>query len=157
MSDDFEKVKREVTIGQVIDHYNSKVINNKAVEPAVCCEHNDCMKLVGAGGFTCYSCSAKGSIIDLVMAREQIADKGEALKFLAGIFNIELTPPSGSGSVKQKKEKKEPAEGGREKALRLSMEYYRGVLENGAADKAKQWFVTDRGHTPETMAAMQMR
>ena len=136
MIDDFEKVKQGITIGQVIDHYGSKVIK-KAVEPSVCCNHGDCMKLVGDGGFKCYSCSAKGSIIDLVMAREDLegdTGKGEALKILANIGGIELTSFSGSGSAKKKKEKKEPVEGGRGKALRLSVEYSCGVLENGGAD-----------------------
>lgn len=160
MADDFERVKREVTIGQVIDHYGSKVIK-KAVEPSVCCNHGDCMKLVGDGGFKCYSCSAKGSIIDLVMAREGFSGetgKGEALKLLANIGGIELTPPSGSGSgsAKKKKEKKEPAEGGRGKLLRLSLEYYQGVLENGGGEKAKKWFIDERGHTIATMVAMKV-
>jgi len=156
--DDFEKVKQEITIGQVIDHYGSNVIK-KAVEPSVCCNHGDCMKLVGDGGFKCYSCSAKGSIIDLVMAREGFSGdtgKGEALKLLANIGGIELTPPSGSDSRKQKKGGKDPVEGGRGKALRLSVEYCCGVLENGGADKGKQYFITDRGHSQATMAAMQM-
>jgi hypothetical protein len=120
------------------------------------------MSLVGDSGWKCYSCGKKGTIIDLVMAKEGLQGtegEREALKICASIGNIELapfTPDAGSGSVKQKQEKKEPLEGGREKALRLSVEYYRGNRENGAADKARQWFVTERGHLPETMESMQM-
>ncbi|MCK4786228.1 MAG: toprim domain-containing protein [Desulfobacteraceae bacterium] len=157
MSDDFEKVKREVTIRQVIEHFDANAnIGRTHVNPSICCDHNDCMSLVGDNGYKCYSCDTKGSIIDLVMAREGLRGdpgQGEALKLLAGIFNIELTPPSGSGLVK---EKKEQAEGGKEKALRLAVKHCLSVRENGAGDDAVKYFLHDRGHSDETMEFMQM-
>lgn len=154
MSDDFEKVKREVQIKQVIEYFDANAdIGRTHVNPATCCGHNDCMSLVGDGGFLCYSCNAKGSVIDLVMAREQISDKAEALKFLADNFNVEISAPSVSGSVK---EKKTPEENGLNKILRAAMTHYKGVRVNGAAGKAADYFLKERGHFDETMEAMEM-
>ncbi len=85
MSDDFDRVKRDVTIRLVIEHFDANAkIGQKHINPSICCDHNDCMSLVGDNGFKCYSCSAKGSIIDLVMAKEGLqgdTGKGEACKW----------------------------------------------------------------------------
>ena len=149
---DFEKVKRAVPINEALARYSRKVVKGFADECPQCGGHDCCSIDEGDNLVNCFSCGLGGSIIDLVMKVDGV-DKGEALKICAEIGNVALTPPSGSGSVKEKKER---SESGKEKALRLALDYYKGVRENGAGDKAVKYFLNDRGHFDETMEEMQM-
>lgn len=149
MSDDFEKVKKEVTIGQVIEHFGGKVVK-KFAKPCPGCGGSDCCSVgEDEGVCNCFSCDLGGSVIDVAM-KVQGYDKVDAMKYLADQFNIDI---SDSGSVKQKRER---LESGLEKALRIAMGHYKGVRENGGSDKAMKLFLKDRGHFDETMETMQV-
>ena len=152
MSDDFQRVKDAVTIGQIMKHYSSEVVK-KFAKPCPGCDGSDCCSVdEGQGICNCFSCDMGGSIIDVVMKKEGV-DKAEALKRCADIGNVEISAPSVSGSVK---EKKEPAESGQNKILRAAMEHYKSVRVNVAAGKAADYFLKTRGHFDETMEVMQM-
>ena len=152
MDDDFKKVKAAVTINQVLARYGRKIVKGFADECPNCGGHKNCSVEEDDNLIHCFSCPLGGSIIDLVMTCDGV-DKTEALNICAEIGNVELTPPTGSGSMK---EKKECAESGKEKALRLAVKHCLSVRENGAGEKAVKYFLNDRGHSDETMEFMQM-
>ena len=146
---DFEKAKQEITIAEGLAWYDRKIVKKFADECPQCGGKDCCSVKEDINVLNCFSCGLGGSIIDLVMIVDGV-DKSGALRLIAERTNIDL---ENSGSVKEKKEK---AESGQEKALRLALDYYRKVLETVAGGKGVKYFISDRGHFDETMEEMRM-
>jgi DNA primase len=97
MPNDFDRVKGAMPIDRYCREVGADLKRSGATtfaNPAPCCAHKECCSLeVDKGVFHCHSCDAKGSVIDLHMVRSGL-DKIEAMKELAGMAGIDLTPPS---------------------------------------------------------------
>ena len=149
MGNDFDRAKKEITIAQGLDWYSKKIVKGFANECPNCGGHDCCSVTEDINCLNCFSCDLGGSIIDLVMIVDGV-DKSGALKLIAERSNFEL---ENSGSVKQNQEQ---AESEKKNPLRLALQYYKSVRENGSGDKAIKYFLTDRGHFDETMEIMEM-
>ncbi len=143
----FETVKASLPIGQLAAHYNSQV-KQKFLEPCPCCNHKGCCSFDEVKGvFKCFSCEAKGSVIDMIMAVDNCTDV-EALKRGAEIAGVEL-------EQSQKTERVQPQETEKQRMYRLTAAFYeRAMAEPGC--KGKEWFCGTRGHKEVVLKRMRV-
>ncbi len=104
MLNDFETVKNTINI---IDFFRSENLtlipigeNNFRINPAPCCNHNDCFTIYGkTQSFNCYSCGTSGDIFDYY---EKILNKSksESLKILADKYCIQLNETYNNNKIK---------------------------------------------------------
>jgi len=95
------------------------------------------------GFFKCFGCNAAGNAIDFVMKRDRV-EFGEALRTLAGQFNVEL-PKLGSG---------QKSDTGLRQALLDACSAAAGVFHNnlfGPAGAAAREYLEKRGFTDHTL------
>ena len=104
---DFKTIKQAVTVGQVLDHYSIKLKKSGKELRGRCPIHQ------GEGAdtfhvsteknvFHCFSCQAKGNILDLVAAMEKCSVRDAGLK-LQQWFSLAI---QGSGSNQRPRRRK---------------------------------------------------
>src|ERR1019366_1871785 len=111
---DFKAIKATVTIGQVLDRYAVKLKRSGKELRGRCPIHqgdgtDSFHANTDKNAFHCFSCQAKGNVLDLVAAMEKCSVRDAALK-LQGWFQITATgefpsaaqePPTGSQPARE--------------------------------------------------------
>ena len=84
-----EKIISEVSMYDILDYYNTDIINNKSL----CIFHeeeNPSLSIYDEGeAFKCFSCGASGNVISYIMEKEDVGFI-EAIELLANRNNIEI-------------------------------------------------------------------
>lgn len=89
-----DKIKAKITIADVLEHYGEKAHENKILCKVTNEKVPSCAITMGGEKFYCYSCGAKGDVVDFI-AHEEQCDTSAAIKIglkIAGLGEAELTP-----------------------------------------------------------------
>lgn len=85
-----DKIKKEVSLLDYLERHSQGQYNGSHFNPCPFCGHKDCFSIDKDNPhlFQCFSCEAKGSVIDLHMHLCQISSAGEAIKNLAEEYKL---------------------------------------------------------------------
>lgn len=140
--DNYELVKSHLTINTLVGHYGRSVAKG-FINPAPCCENHDCCHVEKEGRlFTCFSCKAGGSVIDMVKVVERCGE-AEALRKCASIAGVALKFKG------EEQEESKPREGMQERMYRIAAEYYQAAMTPGCS--GWEYFIKTRGHQESTL------
>src|SRR3954470_14394318 len=99
---DFKTIKQSVTLAQVLERYGVKLKRSGKELRGRCPIHqgegSDTFHAnTEKNAFHCFSCGAKGNVLDFVAAKEQCSVRDAALK-LAQWFDLAIATPGGERS-----------------------------------------------------------
>ncbi len=100
---DFKTIKQHVTMQMVLDHYGIKLRRSGKELRGKCPIHkgegSDAFHVsVSKGAFNCFSCGAKGNVLDFVAGMEQCSLRDAALKLAEWFGLIAAKQPAGERS-----------------------------------------------------------
>lgn len=109
---DFKEVKASVTMSQILEHYGlleslKKESKGYAGPCPFCGSNGRSFRATDGIGFHCFSCKAKGNLLDFVQLKENCQVRSAALKIVSW-FNLQrgepsLPPAKSKGRKKKKK------------------------------------------------------
>ncbi|MCP4259127.1 MAG: toprim domain-containing protein [Planctomycetes bacterium] len=148
---DFQQVKKSVSILDVITHETQLKMKGKHLEECPFCSGHNCFSVrESKGDFKCFQCSEYGDVFTF-LEKYLMLDKGQALRKAAEIGGVKLPESrTASGVIKLSI---------KERIFIESAEYYHShLLTNGPSENGRvngrDYFIKKRGHAENVLNAM---